>query len=226
MTKVFDNLIIGEYMVIPQPERILLRKQMAKFAPHIRGIILDVGAGKTRRYDDLFKFDKYLTLDINPDNKPDILASVEEMPLEDDSIDSIICNQVFGDVADIRRGVAEFYRVLRPGGVVIFTESQTAELHDEPYDLWRFTNFSLKKLFAEAGFKVLEVDQRGGFFCVMMQMKIRYLIDRFDLYTRWWARVLNPFFKICCHLAIFLDNLDQSVANKKHALGWCVLAKK
>lgn len=213
-------------MVIPQPDRILLRRQIKKFSHYIKGIVLDVGAGGFKRYDDLLKFDKYITLDINPENKPDILTSAENIPLKDNSVDSIICTQVLGDIENFSQVISEFYRVLRPGGTILLTESLLAELHDEPHDFWRFTSFSMKNIFEKAGFELIEINQRGGFFSSQAQLQIRYLIDRFNLYSRWWVRFLNPCLWLCCSLAILLDKLDKSLANRKHVLGWLIVAKK
>jgi len=212
--------------VIPQPDRILLRRQIKKFSHYIKGVVLDVGAGGFKRYDDLLKFDKYITLDINPENKPDILASADNISLEDGSVDSIICTGVLGDIENFFVAIQEFYRVLRPGGVILMTEYLICELHDEPYDFWRFTNFSLEKIFQKNNFKIIIIDERGGFFSTLLQLQLRYLIDRFNLYSHWWTKFLNPCFKLCCHLAIFFDKIDKSRANRKQVLGWCVVVKK
>lgn len=213
-------------MVIPQPERILLREQIKKYGHYLCGVVLDVGAGNFKRYQDLLKFDKYIALDNNSENQPDILASAEQIPLGDESVDSVICTQVLGDLENFEQALREFYRLLKPGGVVLLTESLMAELHDEPRDFWRFTDFALDFLFKKAGFEVMKIEQRGGFFSVIAQLRMRYLIDRFNLYSKWWARLFNPFFRIYCAWAIFLDKLDKSRANRKHSLGWCVVARK
>ena len=38
------------------------------------------------------------------------------------------------------------------------------EMHDEPNDYWRFTKFGLRYLFENVGFKIIVINQRGGFF--------------------------------------------------------------
>jgi len=212
--------------VIFNPGRILLEKQLQKYATHIKGVVLDVGSGSFSRYRNLFDYDKHITLDINSDNKPDIVASAENIPLETASINSIICTQVLGDVKDPSAVIKEFFRVLKPNGVVLLTESLLNELHDEPNDFWRFTRFSLKYIFEKNGFEIIDIDQRGGFFTSRAQLKIRYLIDRFNLYQKKLAFVLEPFIMIYGKFMLFLDKIDKSKANKKHALGWCVLARK
>ena len=215
-------------MVIFQPERFLLKKQIEKFASHIKGEVLDVGAGERKRYAEFFgQAKKYLTMDINPENNPDIVGRAEKIPLGDDSVDSIVCTQVLGDVFKLGRAIKEFSRVLRRNGILLLTESLAGEMHDEPHDYWRFTKFSLKKLLERNNFKIIAVDQRGGFFSTVAQIKIRYLLDRWHLYDhKIIGRIFNYFFLFYGRGMIMLDGLDSSRANRKHALGWCVVAKK
>ena len=212
--------------VIFQPERFLLEKQIKEYAHYIKGTVLDVGAGKIKRYASLFKYNRYITLDINPEHDPDVIASAENIPLEDNSVDSIICTQVLGDIKEPSVVIKEFHRVLKPDGVVLLTESLLNELHDEPNDFWRYTQFGLRYLFEKNGFKIIKINQRGGYFSSRAQLKIRYLIDRFNLYHKRWAFILRPLLRIYGKLMIFLDELDNSKANKKHTLGWCVIARK
>jgi len=212
--------------VIFQPERFLLEEQIKKYSRYIKGVVLDVGTGKIKRYTSLFKCDKYITLDINKEHKPDIVASADHTPLNNNSVDSILCTQVLGDIKNPSEVIKEFYRVLKPGGIVLLTESLLNELHDEPNDFWRFTKFGFKYLFEKSGFKVIDIDQRGGFFTSRAQLKIRYFIDRLNLYNKKWSWILRPILKFYGKFMLFLDKIDKSKANRKHALGWCVLAKK
>ena len=99
-------------------------------------------------------------------------------------------------------------------------------IHGEPNDYWRFTKFGLKHLFEEAGFKILCIDRVGGFFSVKAQNNIRYLIEKFNLYSHKWARIFNFPFKIYSKIMFFLDRIDKSKANKKFILDWCIIAQK
>jgi len=211
---------------IYQPERILLEKQVRKYARYIKGIVLDVGSGEPKRYASLFKYNKYITLDIDKKCKPDIVASAEKIPLDDESVDSIVCTQVLGDVRDFETAVKEFYRVLKKNGVVLLTESLLNELHSEPNDFWRFTSFSFRYIFKKNKFKIIKIDQRGGFFSSQAQLRIRYLIDSLDLYNKKWSFILRPLIRFYGKFMMFLDEIDKSRANRKQTLGWCVLAKK
>jgi|SRR3989344_1589194 len=213
--------------MIFQPDRYLLKKQIKAHSHYIRGVVLDAGSGEIRRYKDFFKFDKYLTLDIRPNGGADIIGSVENIPLENGSIDSIISTQVLEHVKNPAKAVREFYRILKSGGYCLITAPQLNELHEEPHDYFRFTKYGLEEIFENSGFKIILMEKRGGFWTANAQMKIRYIIDLFNLNRHVvLAKIFNPFFLIGGCLSIWVDKLDKSKANEKHALGWLVIVQK
>ena len=50
-------------------------------------------------------------------------ASATAIPASDASFDMVFCHQTFHHIADQESAIREFYRVLRPGGVLLFAES-------------------------------------------------------------------------------------------------------
>ncbi|OGZ32597.1 MAG: hypothetical protein A3I88_02540 [Candidatus Portnoybacteria bacterium RIFCSPLOWO2_12_FULL_39_9] len=213
-------------MYIYQPDRVLLKRQIEKYSHYIKGKVLDVGAGKTSRYRDLFDCREYIKMDIEKSDNIDIVGQAENIPFENNTFDSIICTQVLGDVEDIFEAIKECYRVLKPNGMILLTESMVEEIHNKQRDSWRFTRLGMKRLFKKAGFKIIILSRRGGFFSIKAQINTRYLIDKFNLYSHKYGRVLSPFFRAYSEFMFFLDKIDQSQANKKFALGWCIIAKK
>lgn len=213
-------------MIIFQPERILLKKQIKEHGHYIDGDVLDIGCGLFDRYSELFSFKKYLKMDIDENNKPDIIGGAEDIPLGDNSIDSIVCMQVLGDVWDLKKSFSEFFRVLKHGGRVLVTESLVAAMHDEPNDFWRFTNYSIERLFKEAGFHILVSQKRGGFFACVAQNTIRYMIDKLNLYNNFLGKILRYPLSLFGRFMIFLDKIDKSKASGRQTMGWCVVAVK
>ena len=167
--------------MIFQPDRYLLKKQIKKYSHYINGVVLDAGSGGSERYRYLFNCDKYVTLDINPVYGADIVGSVENILAESESFDSVISMQVLEHVKDPQGVIKEFYRVLKSVGYCLATVPQLNELHEEPNDFFRFTKYSLEELFKKSGFKIILIDQRGGFWSANMQMQIRYVIDLLQL---------------------------------------------
>ena len=57
----------------------------------------------------------YITADLESP-LADLHFDVQSIPLEDQSVDVIICNHLLEHVEDDRRAMAELYRILKPGG--------------------------------------------------------------------------------------------------------------
>lgn len=59
---------------------------------------------------------EYKILDKVPDFHPDIVGDIHNLPLEDNSVDAVICIAVLEHVEEPHKAVKEMYRVLKPGG--------------------------------------------------------------------------------------------------------------
>lgn len=215
-------------MYIYQVERDLLKRFIKKHAAHMGGKVLDAGSGHVKRYAGLFqKITSYVTLDINPEFHPDIVGSVDAIPVAESSFDGIVCTQVLGDILRPESVIKEFYRILKPQGVILLTEGFMNELHGEPRDFWRFTPYGLSALLEENKFDVLASERIGGVFSVTAQMFTKYTINSLHLYDHTLlGKVFGKIFFIFGKLAILLDNILQNDASKKFALGVIVVARK
>ncbi len=215
-------------MIVTQPDRVLLKRQIALFASRLTSNLLDVGSADGNRYRHLLtKVTHIKTLDIDSKHKPDIVGSTESIPLENNTIDSILCTQVLEHVSHPQVAVTEMYRVLKPGGTALITVPQYNELHAEPNDFFRYTCFGLKNMCKKAGFDVIECDQRGGYHSCRAQMQIRYWIDRYSPYKRKLPMLfIGPVSIALTHYAIWRDRIDKTKACKKHAIGWAILLQK
>lgn len=214
-------------MYIFQPDRYLLEKQIKKFSHYVKGRVLDVGAGDYSRYHHLFSSDEYLKMDIKASDNVDVIASAEDIPFPAETFDSVICTQVFEHLNNPFKVAYEISRILKTGGVCLLTVPQTNELHEEPHDYFRYTKFGLEEIFNKVGLEIIEFDRRGGFFTLIAQLKIRYLLDRFKLHRRkFCGRAASKLFSIYGKFMMGLDKLDKSDANRKHTIGWCVILRK
>lgn len=211
---------------IYHPSRILLQDQIKKYGTYVRGKVLDAGSGSYSRYKHLLKCDSIVRMDIAQGPNVDVVGRAERLPFGDDEFDAVLSTQVFEHLEYPEKAASEISRVLKPGGFLLITVPQWNELHEEPHDYWRFTCFGLKSLFERNGFLTVAYDQYGGFFSTCAQMGMRYLIDRFELYRRFWGRLASIIFHIWGTLAIWLDKLDHSKANRKHTIGWVFVFKK
>jgi SAM-dependent methyltransferase len=136
--------------------------------------VLDVGAGEAP-YRELFAHTNYLTCDrpdsaYSPAIPANIRAPAEAIPLEDDAVDVIICTQVLEHVADPCAVLAEFRRLLRPGGHLFLTAPLTWYLHEEPHDYYRYTPHGLRFLAERAGFGGIDIAPLGNAFSTLAQL--------------------------------------------------------
>ncbi len=148
-------------------------------APKFVGRFLDVGCGKMPYRDYIqehSKISEYLGLDIeggieySQTVKPDFTWDGSQMPFSDDEFDCVMATEVLEHCPEPGSVLAEIYRVLKPGGQVFFTVPFLWPLHETPYDMYRYTPWSLTKLITEAGFDKVDINALGGWNAAMAQM--------------------------------------------------------
>lgn len=126
--------------------------------------VLDFGCG-TKPYRKFFKADRYIGVDVDvPEEgtdtgKPDIIYEGKILPFEDNSFDMILSSQVFEHIYDIKTSINEIYRVAKKGGYLCATVPFAAPEHLKPYDFFRYTEFGIKELLEEAGWKIVSIEK-------------------------------------------------------------------
>jgi SAM-dependent methyltransferase len=123
--------------------------------------LLDVWCG-SRPYDDLFPHGaRCIGFDVvgNPYGVADVVSNTL-LPFPDASFDLLTCIQSFQYMPDPAHTVAEFARVLRPGGTALVTVVFTFEYDRRlPFE-GRYTEQQLRELFS--GWADVDVQEDGG----------------------------------------------------------------
>lgn len=144
-------------------------RDVAAVLPDVRGRVLDVGSG-AQPYRSLVHPDATYTAIDTEGAKPHFGYEApdtryfggEVWPVEDASIDFIICTETLEHVLNTKQFLAEASRSLRSGGTILLTVPFAARWHFIPYDYWRFTPSSMDHLLREAGFAGIRVYARGN----------------------------------------------------------------
>jgi len=121
--------------------------------------VLDVGCGM-QPYKQFFSHVNYIGLDVwvsgreAHEKTADIYFHGENIPMDSESVDSVLCTEVLEHSVNPDILIREMYRVLRPGGRLCITVPFIWGLHEQPYDFRRYTPFGLAKLIEKYGFLV------------------------------------------------------------------------
>ena len=143
------------------------------------GKILDVGCGKMpyKKYIlENSKVTEYIGLDIDDaliydkKIKPDYTWDGIRMPFENDTFECAIGTEVLEHCPNPEIILKEIYRVLKPGGVFLFTVPFLWNLHEVPHDEYRYTPFSLERHLKNSGFRDVTIKATGGWHASMAQM--------------------------------------------------------
>jgi ubiquinone/menaquinone biosynthesis C-methylase UbiE len=102
-------------------------------------------------------------------------ANSAALPLADASVDLLFCHQTFHHLVDQHAAIAEFFRVLKPGGTMLFAESTKRYIHSWIIRLLFRHPMKVQKTAAE----YLALVRAAGFAVPDAQVSYPFL---------WWSR--------------------------------------
>jgi SAM-dependent methyltransferase len=170
-----------------------------------------VGSFRHRRFGHILQATQrasaYVTVDINRNAQPSVVADAHELPFRNDTFDIVIANNVIEHLRSPDIGVSEIRRVLKPGGLVLFTTPFLYPIHEAPHDFVRFTKFGLAHLFRD--FAAVEILERGGWFSAVSSLifKLTHALDRVFV-----GRIMRWLLYVPLWGLVQLDRFDNSAA--------------
>lgn len=200
-------------------------------------ILLDIGCGHSPYYD-IFKdcCNKYMALDYKdalPTNETrniiQLVGVSENIPLENQSINIALSNQVLEHVSDLQKSLQETYRVLKTGGYFIGSVPHLSPIHLEPHDYRRLTYYGLKNELEKAGFSVVEIKGNPGLFrsLAFLMMMDFYLDNLNDEDQKFYGKKHLLLFWANCLINVFAFLLDKIFRFKNRSpSNYCWVAKK
>ena len=140
--------------------RRLLDRDLEVLVQCMRGRVLEIGCGRAGRRGrfrpPIQKSQDWLYLDRRREVQPHLQGDIQQLPLRDAQLDTLLCLEVLEYVPSPQAALREMHRCLRPGGKLILG---TPFLHrtDTPEDYWRFTENILRRSLEEADFQVQQI---------------------------------------------------------------------
>ena len=214
---------------------ITIHRDLKKHLKCFQGSVLDVGCGQSPYQYLIEKYSSnYTGIDIVDADKFDyknnqmLPFNGEDIPFESETFDSLICTEVLEHVFNYQKLVDEMHRVLKPGAYAFLTVPWSARFHYIPYDFFRFTPSSLKKIFSQ--FNEIHLFSRGTDISVIVN-KILIVWVRNITSKLWFKMILVPIWflflpfvvlaLLIAHLSILFD-----IGSTNDPLGYTVLLRK
>ncbi len=163
----FLKQIFSDYLFIAHK---LEQDKFEKYACLFHGKIIDLGCG-FRSHNKYFK-NSIITMDANEKANPDILGSVESIPVPSFSFDCAILTEVLEHVPHPELALQEIQRILKKNGLLYLTVPFHWGLHYLPNDYYRFTPHSLRSLLQENGFSIRICEPIGNVFSMIGMIAI------------------------------------------------------
>ena len=190
--------------------------------------VLDAGAGECL-FRNFFARNLYVAVDNTVGNaawdysRLSAVADLTALPFPNGSFDAVVSIVVFEHLSDPAAALREIRRILRNPGRLFIAVPQFWELHQEPYDFYRYTRYGLEHLLRTAGFKIVQLEPTGGYFHLVGKLSID-LLQFFQKGIRLVVFVLlAPVFGFAIpFLCYYLDKLDRK---KDFAVGIVAVAE-
>ena len=123
---------------------------------YVRGTTVDLGCGD-KPWEALFAAHVTEHIGVDRGGRADIIGDAQDVPLPDESADTVLFNEVLEHLEEPAVALAEAFRLLRPGGYVIVDTPFMWPVHEAPRDFFRYSPFGLRHLLESNGFEVVEI---------------------------------------------------------------------
>jgi SAM-dependent methyltransferase len=209
----------------------LVRDLKRIITTYAKGKVLDIGCGN-KPYEDIFtgKIETYIGCDVIQSNKKkvDVICTATELLFKDNYFETVFSTQVIEHVDDPFKMLAEAYRVLKTDGCLILSAPFCWELHEEPYDFYRYSKHGLIAMLEKTGFHVESVCPNGGKWAAIFQLSLNIIYSSFV--KDGMGRKILKFLFVKLRFTTFMNSIglwmDKRYFDDLLTLNYVVVAKK
>ena len=149
--------------------RYYVNRFIQKYAPEVRGRVLEFGGKDYECFFDSKKISSYDVFDIEKTEACTIAADLQDCPqIPGGSFDAIICTQVLEHIYFTDKAMSELYRLLAPSGVLLLTVPFHGFIHASPQDFWRFSPEAFKRMIAKYRYREAVFQTFGNVYVAAM----------------------------------------------------------
>ena len=156
----------------------------------------------------------------------DIMCDITKIPLENSSMDVVLCSEVLEHVPSPEVAIKEFSRILKLNGTLILTAPFCSLTHFSPFHFSTgFNRYFYEHHLKEFGFEILEICENGNYFEYIGQ-EVRRLPEVADKYALSKLNFIEKFF--LKRVLSILEKLSNRDNGSKEILcfGYGVVARK
>ena len=193
--------------------------------------VFDIGCGN-KPYEQLFRQENllYRGCDVVQSDlaRVDVLCEATHIPEPDGTYDTVLCTQVLEHVANPEKVMQEARRLLQAEGHFILSVPFAWELHEAPYDFYRYSKYGITEMLTRNGFEVITVKANGGKWAAILQLNINMIHSTFKN-KKLFSKLLKGLFLNLRATALF-NSLGKWADAKWHdellTLNYVVVARK
>lgn len=214
----------------------VIGQYISKVACCVNGDVLDIGCGdkpyrsafvNARSYVGIDRPSKADDIRLNATDRQralDVGGCAESLPFSNASFDAVVSTQLIEHLAQPDLFFKESSRVLRQGGLLIITFPLFAPLHEEPYDYFRYTEYSINNFCFDNGLQVTSIEKMGGGWLMIGYFVRDFLYkDSYKAKSFLWGRILRSLGSFIYNLLSRLDKYDR---HPEGTLNYLVTARK
>ena len=162
------------------------------------------------------------------------VSDATDMAVENQSCEVVICCEVLEHIAEDRKAVREFNRILKPGGQMILTVPihQRYYAFDDEYvsHIQRYKVWSLIKILRKNGFKIREIKKVTGYIDRLLIQVMVWIYARTKMGSEkhrdisFFLRLMFPFYKLANRILSWIVSLEAKLmplSVTADLLVWC-----